>query len=97
MAAVAREGDNCSGDRCFPPVPMLTPPQSSVYVNGILVGIQSTGYTTHSCGDSTHSGRTVTSGSSSVFINGQPVSRIGDSISCGAVIAQGSGNVFVGG
>jgi uncharacterized Zn-binding protein involved in type VI secretion len=39
----------------------------------------------------------VSAGSSSVFVNGKPVSRVGDAISCGGgTMASGSSNVFAG-
>ncbi|WP_081652060.1 RHS repeat-associated core domain-containing protein [Dickeya dianthicola] len=39
----------------------------------------------------------VAQGSSGVFINGQPASRLGDKINCGASITEGSSNVYIGG
>lgn len=48
------------------------------------------------CGSSCH-GSTMASGSSTVFVNGKPLSRIGDQVACGSSSAQGSPDVFAGG
>ncbi|WP_246540599.1 PAAR domain-containing protein [sulfur-oxidizing endosymbiont of Gigantopelta aegis] len=50
----------------------------------------------HGCGNCSPHGRTIASGSSTVFINGVPATRLGDAISCGGVIIAGSGDVIIG-
>lgn len=44
-----------------------------------------------------HQGKKVAQGSGTVFINGQPASRIGDKIVCSSSIKSGSSNVVIGG
>lgn len=39
----------------------------------------------------------ISTGSSTVFINGQPAARVDDTTFCGAVITSGSNNVYIGG
>jgi uncharacterized Zn-binding protein involved in type VI secretion len=39
----------------------------------------------------------ISTGSSTVFINGQPAARVDDTTFCGAVITTGSNNVYIGG
>jgi uncharacterized Zn-binding protein involved in type VI secretion len=41
--------------------------------------------------------RSISGGSGTVFINGQPAARVGDGIDCGGAAASGSGDVSIGG
>ncbi|MEN3148870.1 PAAR domain-containing protein [Neorhizobium sp. IRAMC:178] len=45
-----------------------------------------------SCPEPSH-GRSLATGSGSVFVNGKPAGRVGDAIDCGGQAADGSGNV----
>lgn len=95
MPAIARLGDGLSGHDCYPPH-SLNSASDNVFVNGVGVCKFGDISTEHACPDTLpHSGN-ISSGSTSVFVNGQPAGRIGDPISCGSVIISGSGNVFVG-
>ena len=93
-SAAARQGDTCSGHGCFPPRASDTG-SDNVFINGIPALRSGDHFVLHTCGDDVHDGN-VSSGSSSVFVNGQPLALIGSTISCGSVVAQGSDNVFVG-
>ena len=66
-----------------------------VFVDGIPVHRVGDGWSAHGCDDHPPHGATTVSGSSFVFINGQPSSFIGSAVSCGSSIAQGSDYVFI--
>ena len=74
-------------------------PQSTVYVNGLLVAVDGSIGTSHDhCKDHyIHcEGQWQTiGGSPNVYIEGIPVNRTGDVDTCGHVRVGGSGNVFV--
>ena len=96
MPAVHRLGDSCSGHP--PPGPGPRPTISAsgnVNANGkgiVRAGVDS--YDLH--GDPLHSGK-LSSGSSTVFVNGSPCGRVGDPVDCGSTeAAGGSGNVNAG-
>lgn len=95
MPAVAKLGDQCTGDSCFAPRVNIAG-SSNVFVNGIGVHRQGDAWGVHCCGNSCHAG-VLSGGSSTVFVNGLPLGRIGDDISDGAVAARGSQDVFAGG
>ena len=96
MPAVTRVGDadvaHCSG---------MTRAQgsSNVKVNGIAVSRQGDNNTGHLLPGSpcpSHAAP-ITTGSTTVFINGKGCGRIGDSITGCTSVAAGSSNVFAGG
>ena len=96
MPAVTRIGDadvaHCSG---------MTRAQGSgnVFANGIAVSRQSdnnTGHLLPGVPCPSHSAP-ISSGSSSVKVNGKGCGRVGDGISGCTSVAAGSGNVFAGG
>jgi len=97
MPAATRIGDadvaHCSG---------MTRAQGSpnVYVNGIAWSRQGDNNTSHLLpgGDTcpSHSAA-ITTGSTTVFINGKGAGRVGDGISGCTSVAAGSSNVFAGG
>ena len=97
MPAVVRIGDICSGHSCFPPRPS-TEGSSDVFANNIGVHREGDGWAVHTCDDNSHAG-TLTTGSSTVFVNNKPIARIADPINgvCNSVAAQGSPDVFAGG
>lgn len=95
MSEVARNTvDKCNG-LCgnSPELPSTFSP--NVYVNGKQVIRQTDLYSPHSVVVS-HTGRSVLTGSSTVFANGLQLARKNDPISCGAKIATGSPTVFAG-
>lgn len=96
MPALSYLGVKDTGHGCYPPRANVGPSASNVYVNGIAVHIVGDTYPTHCCGVTCHDG-TLSSGSSTVYVNGQPVGRIGDPVSCGGLVAEGSPDVFAGG
>lgn len=71
---------------------------STVFANGIAVGIHTSEISSHSPFGERHpphqSART-TDGSPSVFCEGKPVLRVGSGNTCGHRIVQGSPNVYV--
>lgn len=95
MPAVTRLGDRSTGHSCFPPRPNIEA-SSDVFINGIASHRQGDAWDVHCCGDSCHDGN-LSSGSSTVFVNGKAKCRIGDPVSCGDYSGQGSSNVFCGG
>jgi hypothetical protein len=96
MAAVTRLGDadlaHCSGmtrDGCSP----------NVYVNKIAVSRETDVNTSHLLPGApcpSHAAP-ITTGSTTVFINGLGCGRVGDAITGCTSVAAGSGNVFAGG
>lgn len=92
------------GSCYWPPTIMALPYVTDVYVDDLLAGSVGAGYVAHKgvpCkvwhkppqegGD-----RALVQGSSTVFVDDQPMSRIGDIIGDGDFAAQGSSTVFVG-
>lgn len=65
---------------------------STVYANGILLGLQGSRLTPH--GKRSHKSATVTNGSPTVFADGVAVARVTSGNSCGHSMAQGSPDVF---
>lgn len=97
MAAASRRGDLSAGHGCFPPTNCSSGVASITFINGIPAQILGSSYTAHVCGQTIHPSRLASSGSSTVYIEGQQAIRIGDSISCGDSVGQGSPNVQFGG
>ena len=100
MPGVARLGDKCTGHDCFPARKSISG-SPNVFINGIPALRVRDAFETHCCTHDEmphgcHDG-TLQEGSSSVYVNGQPLGRIGDKVSCGSTVAEGSGNVFAGG
>lgn len=96
MPAATRRGDLTSGHGCFPPTAITSTLASKTFINNILASVIGGSVATHFCGRTTHAGRTITSGSSKVIIEGRDATRIGDSVNCGDTIGQGSNNVIFG-
>jgi len=85
------------GDRDLPSCGTTTRNGGSldVFVNGKMVSRQGDFNKLHdNCNDSTHV-TSITTGSSTVLINGKGCGRVGDAIGCGTV-AEGSLNVLAG-
>tara|TARA_R100000458_G_scaffold32362_1_gene29684 strand:+ start:415 stop:1284 length:870 start_codon:yes stop_codon:yes gene_type:complete len=68
----------------------------NVFFNGLAAHRENDSFPNHNRGDDVHSNRRTTSGSNSVYINGERLARVSDSISCGTKLAQGSETVFSG-
>lgn len=96
MPACSRLGDLSAGHDGFPPTPIIGGVCSTVFVNGIPAATVGSTLSDHTSG-ATHVGRTVVSGSGTVFFESKGAARIGDSINCGDTLGAGSDNVFVGG
>jgi len=88
---VTRLGDLCTGHGCWPPRP-CDQGSPNVFSDGIKIHRETDHWATHccvSCHDSV-----LARGSSKVFVNGLPISRIGDPVACGSAVAEGSLKVF---
>lgn len=100
MKPVVRIGDSSfgsiSGHENFS-VAVLAIASPTVFVNGVGVGMVGAKWTDHNAGKTTHKNIRCAEGSSSVYVNGNPICRIMDKLSCGDRIAVGSSNVFAGG
>jgi uncharacterized Zn-binding protein involved in type VI secretion len=96
MPAVTRLGD-ADVSHCSTPYREAHSPD--VYANGIPVSRQgdvNTGHLLPGAPCPSHQAP-ITTGSSTVFINGKGCGRIGDAISECTSVAEGSSNVFAGG
>ena len=65
----------------------------TVFVNGSPIGCDFDSITSH--GQNEHAAAVITTGSPTVFANGQPVATISSLTSCGHPIIPGSPNVFI--
>ena len=92
MAALSRKGDaNQTGGR-------IIRGASTVFANGIPVGLHVSGITPHAPWGPPHpphKAPTTTNGSPSVIVEGCPALRIGSGNTCGHSIVQGSPDIFV--
>jgi uncharacterized Zn-binding protein involved in type VI secretion len=68
---------------------------STVFANGIKVGLHVSKITPHAPWDRPHDAAVTTDGSPTVFAEGVPVLRVGSGNSCGHSIVQGSPDIFV--
>lgn len=66
----------------------------TVFANGVPVGLHTSSITPHP-GGGKHKTAKTTSGSPTVFVEGQPVLREGSGCTCGDPINKGSPNIFV--
>jgi uncharacterized Zn-binding protein involved in type VI secretion len=96
MPAASRLTDMSTGHGCFPPTAVNGGVASKTSIEGLMAAFIGSTHPPHSCGTTTHAGRTITSGSAKTSIEGNPAARIGDSISCGDVMAQGASKTFIG-
>lgn len=89
MAKLSRKGDkNTTGG-------MIKTGASTVFANGIAVGLHMSEITPHAPFSSPHKTAKTTDGSPTVFCEGKPVLRTGSGNTCGHKIIQGSPNVNV--
>ncbi|HEG8090899.1 PaaR repeat-containing protein [Campylobacter jejuni] len=91
----SRLGDTLSGHGCFPPHAICSS-STNVFVEGIGSARVGDCASVHCCGPSCH-GSSVSSGSSTVYVNGQKMARLTDSIGCGSIIVSANSTVFIGG
>lgn len=96
MPAATRLGDNCTGHDSCSSVPLVEC-SPDVNINGLGAGRMGDHYSSHGCIVHSSHQDVISSGSSTVFINGKPAARVGDSVSLGGSVQAGSGNVFIGG
>lgn len=97
MGGATRLGDYNSGHDSCKPVP-LEECSSDVLINGKGAGRQGDKYLQHGCSDHPMHEDYITSGSSSVYINGKQAASIGDPLNkSGSFVVEGSDNVFIGG
>lgn len=89
MPKVARVGDADTGGGTIG-----TPPQTTVFANSLLIGVNGSPVSSH--GVSPHSSPTTANGSASVFAKSIPINVEGNADSCGHTRSGGSSNVFVG-
>jgi uncharacterized Zn-binding protein involved in type VI secretion len=68
---------------------------STVFANGILVGLQGSKISPHAPFKGPHKSAIVTDGSPTVFADGIAVARVSSGNSCGHHMMQGSPDVFV--
>lgn len=87
MAQLSRKGDqNQAGGK-------IVRGASTVFANGIEVGLNVSDITAHGSGK--HKNAKTTEGSPTVFAEGVAVLRVGSGNDCGHKITQGSPDVFV--
>lgn len=87
MAQLSRKGDtNAVGGK-------IVRGASTVFANGIEVGLNVSDITSHGSGE--HKKAKTTEGSPTVFAEGVAVLRVGSGTSCGHKITQGSPDVNV--
>jgi uncharacterized Zn-binding protein involved in type VI secretion len=99
MLNISRIGDTVSVHECGV-VPTAATGSSDVFTNNINTHRQGDSNTSHPflpppAGCPTHT-TTLSSGSSSVYVNNKQIARISDPYGCGISLTQGSGNVFAG-
>jgi uncharacterized Zn-binding protein involved in type VI secretion len=92
MAQLSRKGDaNSEGGK-------IIRGAGTVFANGIPVGLHVSQITPHAPWGRRphppHKAATTTSGSPTVFAEGDPVLRVGSGNSCGHSIVEGSSDVF---
>ena len=87
MPKLSRKGDKDSGGG------KIVRGASTVFANGIAVGLHVSDITPHGSGP--HKSAKTTSASSTVFAEGVAVLKVGSGNSCGHPITDGSPDVFV--
>ena len=88
MPKIARKDDTTVGKG------MVVTVASTVFANGIAVGIHTSDIAKHP-GGGKHNASKTTEGSPTVFADGKPVLRVGSGSTCGHKVNQGSPDVFV--
>ncbi|PWC15485.1 type VI secretion system PAAR protein [Brenneria roseae subsp. roseae] len=88
MGNAVKKGDKDTGHGSYPPTP-VTEASPTVKVDGLPLARQGDPLASHG------HGRSISSGSSSVFVDGKLAARTGDAVSCGGVLI-GGGSVNIG-
>ena len=96
MPAQCRLGDMSTGHGCFPPTAVDGAVAGKTTVEGDPAAMVGSTHPDHSCGNTVHAGRSISSGSGKTTIEGKAAARIGDSISCGDAMGQGASKTFFG-
>ena len=86
--------DVTTGHPPYPPINFITG-ASTVLVNSMPCLTVGSMHLPHGCTAPVNSPCSMAGGSSSVFANSKPVSRLGDMCSCPECLSSGSGNVIV--
>ncbi len=95
MTGVTRVGDLCTGHDNCPAVPLVTG-SPNVFIEDRAVGRIGDSYAPHQCSAHESHVGVITSGNSSVLVNGLAIATVGDSVSCGGTVAEGSTSVIIG-
>ena len=100
MPAVCR-GDSVDADVIHCSTPKRDKRSSNVFCNGTGISRQGDNNTTHKLPPNvppcpTHAAP-ITTGSTTVFVNGKGCGRVGDGVTACTSVATGSSNVFAGG
>lgn len=90
----SRITDICSGHGCFPPRP-ITSCSGDFIIDNLGAARETDSLASHCCDGSCHSG-SISSGSSTYYVNGLQQARITDPVDCGSTIAQGCNTFIVG-
>lgn len=96
MPAITRLSDSCSGHGCWPSR-VNDVASSDVFVEGLGIHRQTDHWVLHCCPNQGCHDSVLSSGSSTVYINGLQCGRIGDPIECGSIVMTGASTVFAGG
>lgn len=93
MTMAVRVGDANDGGGII-----VMSPQTTVFINGLLASVIGSAVAPHApCPtDPKHCAAVVASGSTTVFIQGMPVTKVGDVDTCNHTRVMGSPNVFIG-
>lgn len=94
--ASSRLGDIGSSRGCFQPIPAVTG-RPDVFVNALLANRISDDAAPHGFPNCSPHLRAVAEGTSTVWINGKPATRISDGLDCGGKLSTGSSNGLIGG
>ena len=95
MPAACRNTDMSTGHGCFPPTPINGAYASKTTIEGLEAAMIDSTHPDHSCGNTVHSSRKVSSGAAKTTIEGKKAARIGDSINCGDAMGQGASKTFI--
>jgi len=94
LKGVSRLGDITTGHGCHPPV-IGAEASLNVYVNNLPAHKVGDKTVPHTCGTDVHPD-VMSSGSTTVYINGTQAMTIGGLLTPGGTMAEGSHNVFIG-
>lgn len=93
----ARLTDMQSGHSCYGPSDCNNAGSTSVHINKKLAMVVGATFTSHCCPKGGCHPPVLSSGSSTVIINGRPAGRLSDPCACGSNVITASSNVIIGG